>query len=174
VLGAPSIDEVETALSDMINRFEDLQTQPSPPQQHIDTRNNEEPSSGVDALFSNLDTPLLQQPAPRRPRHKRIFDMTNVRRSAQLAKRPAIPVIERAQRNLCRKLGIPVEAEDPIENVLRDFVATFQVPLLDHIIALLAALFELDDNGADTLDNALLQHAGMVVADLAPTGEVAN
>jgi hypothetical protein len=100
--------------------------------------------------------------------------MTNVRRSARLAKRPAIPVIERAQRNLCRKLGIPAEAEDPIENVLRDFVATFQGPLLDHIIALLAALFELDDDGADTLDNALLQHAGTVVADLAPTGEVAN
>jgi hypothetical protein len=57
---------VETTLSDMINRFEDLQTQLSPPKQHVDTANNEQ-LSNADALFSNLDTPLLQQPAPHRP-----------------------------------------------------------------------------------------------------------
>jgi hypothetical protein len=172
VLGAPSIDEVETTLSGMINRFKDLQMQPSPPRQHVDTGNNEELSSSVDALFSNIDMPLLQQPTPRHPRHRRVFDMTNVRRSARLTKRPAIPVIERAQRNLCHKLSILAEAEDPIKNVLRDFIATFQGPLLDHIITALSTLFELDDDGTDTLDNALLQHAGMAVADLAPTGEV--
>jgi hypothetical protein len=100
--------------------------------------------------------------------------MTNIRRSARLAKHPAISVIERAQRSLCRKLGIPAEAEDLIENVLRDIITTFQGPLQDHIIAALSVLFELDDDGVDTLDNALLQHAGAAVADLAPPEEVAD
>jgi hypothetical protein len=49
--------------------------------------------------------------------------MTNVHRSACLAKRPAIPAVERAQRNLCRKLGIQAAEQDPI--VLRDFINMF-------------------------------------------------
>jgi hypothetical protein len=174
VAGAPSINEVETALNGMLNHFEDLATHPSPPRRHDDTGNNEQLSNVVDTLFSNLDTPLLQQPAPRRPRHRRVFDMANVCRSARLAKRPAIPTVERAQRNLCRKLGIPTEAQDPIDDVLRDFITTFQGPLPEQIIATLLALFELDDDGADILDNALLQHARAAVADLAPSEEVAN
>jgi hypothetical protein len=35
-------------------------------------------------------------------------------------------------------------------------------------------LFELDDDGVDTLDNVLLQHGGAAVADLAPPEEVAD
>lgn len=49
-----------------------------------------------------------------------------------------------------------------------------QGPLPDHIIAALSVLFELDDDGVDTLDNSLLQHAGAAVADLAPLEEVAD
>jgi hypothetical protein len=56
-------------------------------------------------------------------RQRRVFDMTNVHRSACLAKRPAIPAVERAQRNLCRKLGIQAAEQDPI--VLRDFINMF-------------------------------------------------
>jgi hypothetical protein len=53
--------------------------------------------------------------------------------------------------------------------VLRDFVAMFQGPLPGAIVAALTAIFGLDDEGADILDNALLQHAGEAVADLQPT-----
>jgi hypothetical protein len=49
-----------------------------------------------------------------------------------------------------------------------------QGPLPDHIIAALSVLFELDDDGVDTLDNALLQHAGAAVVDLASPEEVAD
>jgi hypothetical protein len=110
VVDAPSANEVETMLNAMLTRFEDIATQPSPPRWHDNIDNNEQHSNDVDALFSNLDTPLLQQPGPRRPCHRRVFDMLNVLRSARLAKRPAISAMERAQRNLCRKLGIPAEA----------------------------------------------------------------
>jgi hypothetical protein len=99
--------------------------------------------------------------------------MTSVRHSTHLAKRPAIPAVERAQRNLCRKLDIPADEDDPIDNVLRDFIRMFQGPLPEHIIAAFSALFELDDDNTDRLDNALLLHAGQVVADLAPTEEAA-
>jgi hypothetical protein len=45
----------------------------------------------------------------------------------------------------------------------------FQGPLPGAIVAALTAIFGLDDEGADILDNALLQHAGEAVADLQPT-----
>jgi hypothetical protein len=35
-------------------------------------------------------------------------------------------------------------------------------------VAALKAIFDLDDEGTDLLDNALLQHAGEAVADLQP------
>jgi hypothetical protein len=129
-------------------------------------------NNGIDTLFTNLDPTLLQQPASRRGRQQRVFDMTNVRRSACLANRPAIPTVERAQRNLCHKLGIQAN-EHPIDEVLRDFISMFQGPLPEHVIAALSALFELENDAADLLDNALLQHAGAAVADLDIVEEVA-
>jgi hypothetical protein len=125
----------------------------------------------MDTLFTNLDPPL-QQPAPRHGRQRRVFDMKSVRRSARLANRPAIPAVERAQRNLCRKLGIQAD-EHPIDEVLRDFISMFQVPLPEHVIAALSALFDLEDDAAVQLNNALLQHADVAVADLDIAEEVA-
>jgi hypothetical protein len=129
-------------------------------------------NNGIDTLFTNLDPPLLQQSASRRGRQWRVFDMTSVRRSARLSNRPAILAVELAQRNLCRKFGIQAD-EHPIEEVLRDFISMFQGPLPEHVIAALSALFDLEDDGADLLDNALLQHAGAAVADLDIVEEVA-
>jgi hypothetical protein len=126
----------------------------------------------ADTLFTNLDPPLLQQPAARRGRQRRVFGMKSVRRSARLANRPAIPAVERAQRVLCRKLGIQ-EDKHPIDEVLREFISMFQGPLPEHIIAALSALFDLEDDATVQLDNALLQHAGVAVADLDIAEEVA-
>jgi hypothetical protein len=60
---------------------------------------------GIDALFTKLDAPLLPQSAAHRTHQRHTFDMTKVRRSARLAKKPAILAVQRAQRNLCCKLG---------------------------------------------------------------------
>jgi hypothetical protein len=58
---------------------------------------------GIDALFTKLDAPLL---SARRTGQRRTFDMTKVCRSARLAKKPAIPAVERAQRNMCPQAGL--------------------------------------------------------------------
>jgi hypothetical protein len=84
-----------------------------------------------------------------------------------------MPVMERAQRHLYRKLGVQAEDQDPIDGVLSDFVGMFQGPLPQHVIAALTALFDLDNKDADLIDNALLQHAGASVGDLAPADEAA-
>jgi hypothetical protein len=65
-----------------------------------------ERQTGVDSLFCDPPPPALQQPALRRPRQRRTFNMTAVRRSARLAIKPRIPAVQRAQRNLCRKLDV--------------------------------------------------------------------
>ena len=99
--------------------------------------------------------------------------MTKVRRSAGLGKKPAIPVVERAQRNLCRKLGYSADELTPIEEVLREFIATFLGPLPDYVTDVMSLIFNLDDDNFNLLDDALLQHAGTAVADLDPlNGEV--
>jgi hypothetical protein len=36
----------------------------------------------------------------------------------------------------------------------------FQRPLLEHIVAAMSALFDLDNDDSDLLDNALLRHVG--------------
>jgi hypothetical protein len=80
-----------------------------------------------------------------------------------------MPAVQRAQRNLCRKLCVGGDDDTtPIDDVLWDFVAMFQGPLPGTVVAALTAIFDLDDEGADLLDNTLLQHAGEAVADLQP------
>ncbi|KAJ1271128.1 hypothetical protein BS78_06G105100 [Paspalum vaginatum] len=53
----------------------------------------------IHCCFSTPSLPL--QPAPPPPRRCRTYDMTNVRRSARLANRPAMPAMRRPQINLC-------------------------------------------------------------------------
>jgi hypothetical protein len=130
-------------------------------------------SRGVDALFTAPTSVILQPPATRRLRQRRTFDMSAVRRSARLAKKPAVPAIERAQRNLCRKLGLPTAESEPIDSVLQDFIAMFRGPLPLHIVGALTAIFSLDDDDTGKLDDALLQHAGTAAVELSPPQEVA-
>lgn len=59
----------------------------------------------------------------------------------------------------------------PIEEVLRDFISMFRGPLLEHIMAAMTAIIDLDDEGADMLDEALIRHAGTTVADLQEVNE---
>ncbi|CAN6211671.1 unnamed protein product [Urochloa humidicola] len=85
--------------------------------------------------------------------------MTTVRRSARLANRSSMPSLQRAQNNLLRKLGLQVEELTPIEEVLKEYVRSIKGPLPDYIIAALATLLDLDDDGKDQMTEALLQHA---------------
>ncbi|CAN6353293.1 unnamed protein product [Urochloa humidicola] len=120
----------------------------------------------VDDLFSSPAPAALLQLPVRRPRQRRVFDMSAVRRSARLAKKPAMPAIERAQRNLWRKLGVGDDEFAPIEQVLQEFISMFQGALPAPIIAALTALFELEDDDAEHMNEALLQMVGEAVDDL--------
>ena len=126
----------------------------------------EQLEAAIDDLFTTPAPSLVPQQQQRRPRQRRTFDMTAVRRSARLAKRPVLPAVERAQRNLCRKLGISDDEMKPIEEILQDFISTFSGPLPDHIMAAMTALFNLEDDDDDLVHDALLHHAGEDAADL--------
>ncbi|KAG2556051.1 hypothetical protein PVAP13_8NG065502, partial [Panicum virgatum] len=89
-------------------------------------------------------------PAPRR-RPRRGFDMSTVRRSARLSNAPRIPAMQKAQQNLCRKLGILNNDMLPFEAALQEFIAMFNGPLPQDIIAALTAILHIED-GDDTLD----------------------
>jgi hypothetical protein len=77
-----------------------------------------------------------------------------------------MPVVERAQRNLCRKLGLEDAEIAPVEQVLKEFIGMFAGPVPENIIAAMTAIFDLDDEGEDLLNEALLQHAGEAFGDM--------
>ncbi|XP_072148759.1 uncharacterized protein [Setaria viridis] len=120
----------------------------------------------IDNLFATPPPPAIKQAPPQHARKGRTFDMTKVRRSARLAKKPALPAVERAQRNLCKKLGVGTNETMSIEQVLQDFINMFQGPLPDYIISAMTVLFDLDDEAADQTNEALLQMAGANVGEL--------
>jgi hypothetical protein len=99
--------------------------------------------------------------------------MTKVRWSARLAVKPSIPAVQKAQRNLCRKLSIGNDELQPIDDVLSEFMAMFQGPLPEHVVASLTALFGFDDDSAELLDDALLHHAGQALPELRHEEDVA-
>ncbi|CAN6178894.1 unnamed protein product [Urochloa humidicola] len=125
--------------------------------EHDDDDDN---SYGLDGLFCTPPPPIVAHPPSRRPRQRRTFDMTAVRRSVRLAKNPSMPAVERVQRNLCRKLGLAEDEVTPLEEVLADFITMFTGPLPEHIIAALTTIFSLEDEGADWLDEAHTQGKG--------------
>ncbi|CAO2147682.1 unnamed protein product [Urochloa humidicola] len=125
---------------------------------------------GLDGLFCTPPPPIVNRPPARRPRQRRTFNMAAVRRSEQLAKKPSMPAVERAQRNLYRKLGLAEDEVAPLEEVLADFIAMFTGPLPEHIIVALTTIFGLEDEGEDMLNEALLERAGEGVDDLMAEG----
>lgn len=114
-------------------------------------------------LFTNPASALLRQQSERRQRTTQSLNMTKVRQSARLAKKLVIPALKRAQRNLWHKLGVSNDELRPIENILQDFISSHQAPLSEHIIATMTVLFDLDDEGAKLVNDALFQHASQYI-----------
>ncbi|CAO2039047.1 unnamed protein product [Urochloa humidicola] len=77
-----------------------------------------------------------------------------------------MPVVEQVQRNLWRKLGVQDDELVLVKEVLRDFIGMFTRPLPEHVIAAMTTIFDLDDEGADALNNALIEHAGEGLDDM--------
>ncbi|CAN6302152.1 unnamed protein product [Urochloa humidicola] len=95
------------------------------------------PTPTVDDLFTTPAAPVLQRQPTRAPRQRRKFDM---------------------------KAGD--ELELPIEKVLQDYIKSIKGPLPEFIIAALCTLLDLEDEEANQMTEALLQHAGDGVNEL--------
>ncbi|KAL6660501.1 hypothetical protein ACP70R_001536 [Stipagrostis hirtigluma subsp. patula] len=132
-----------------------------------------EPSLLGDGPSSLQEEPVPAPPRQRRQRATREPDMANIRRSARLANAPHLPAIEKAQRNLCRKLGLLEREEDPLHAALQAYIAMFSGPLPEQIIAALTAIFNLDDEQAQAQDAALLQLMGEGAAEQGVEGAIA-
>ncbi|CAN6241233.1 unnamed protein product [Urochloa humidicola] len=114
----------------------------------------------------NAQTPPVPTPPAKRQRRRRVFDMSTVRRSVRLSTARPMTAMQRAQRNLCRKLGLLNDEMLPIEIALQEFLAMFQGPLPHYIIAALTAAFNLEDDGVEELNEALAAVAGDAIEDL--------
>lgn len=123
---------------------------------------------GIDSLFCRPEPAALGPPPlmEKCQRQRRVFDMSNLRRSARLSTKPAIPAAVKARRNLCRKLGLVEEDVTPMEEVLKNLLDMFTGPLPECIIGAMTTIFDLDDEGADDITNALISHAGDSIDDL--------
>jgi len=130
---------------------------------------------GVASLFTTPPQPVLQPPAPQRalaptpaPRqHRRLtFDMSSVRRSARLSTRRPMTQMQQAQRNLCRKLGLYNDEPEPIEAALHEFIGMFNGPLPLDVSDALNEMFNLNDDGAEAMDNALIGMVGEGIDEL--------
>ncbi|CAN6373715.1 unnamed protein product [Urochloa humidicola] len=124
-------------------------------------------------LFTTPEPPILPQLPQRRQRARRTFDMTAVRRSARLARKPVIPSIEKAQQNLYHKLGVSTEEFATIEQVLQQYVNTIGGPLPEYVIAALTTFLDLDDTDADLMTKALIEQAGEGLEDMEQRGGLA-
>lgn len=125
----------------------------------------EDEDMGIASLFCTPTPPLMPPPLQRRQR--RIIPENFVgRRSVRLSKKPVMPAEEKAKRNLCRKLGITDDDTAPIEEVMREFTRTFNGPMAPNIRAAVTAIFDLENETADSIDDALLSHAGQDVTEL--------
>lgn len=127
-------------------------------------------AGGLDVFFRTPPPPVMSA-GPDQPRqvqgHRcRVYDMSKVRRSARLAKKPALPAVKKAQINLCRRLGLLEEEHVSVEQVLHDYITTFSGPVPEHIIAALTTLFGLHSDFTTQLDEALLELAGDGLDDL--------
>lgn len=64
-------------------------------------------AGGLDVFFRTPPPPVMSagpdQPRQVQGRRRRVYDMSKVRRSARLAKKPALPAVKKAQINLCRR-----------------------------------------------------------------------
>lgn len=77
-----------------------------------------------------------------------------------------MPAVQRAQHNLCRKLGLLTDEMQPIKAALQEFLAMFQGPLPQDVITALTVAFNLEDPVAEELDEAMAVVAGEAIADI--------
>jgi hypothetical protein len=90
---------------------------------------------------------------------------TTVRRSVRLAKSCPMHVIQRAQRNLCRKLGLLNNESNNFEAALQKFLTMFQRTQSLETLAALTSAFNLKGSIEKSFKAAMIAMMGAGVAD---------
>lgn len=181
---ALTVEEVEAALDRMVVQPEAPVTAQADPQELAPdlveitppSSPSHSPAMALDIFFATPPRPALHHAPPPAAvtRRRRTYDMSNVRRSARLAKKPALPAVQRAQANLCRKLGLTFEDRAPIIKILEEYVAMYNGPLPSQVVAALSTLFGIDDDMVAQLDTALMELVGDGVDELQHGEELAE
>ncbi|CAO2046355.1 unnamed protein product [Urochloa humidicola] len=192
---SPTIQEVDAALAKLVDDAQ-LQMATSEPATPIQAAaaTSEPPTPTLadhvqatppDAL---LTTPLqaaaptninaqavLSQPAPAPAKKgRRLKKPTVAVASLRRSKRQAVsrlkhmPAEQRANHVLCRRLGYIKDDLTPAEEAIREFIASFQGPIPQDIVAALAAIFRLDNDDINSATEALIRLGGPEAADGLP------
>ncbi|CAN6232232.1 unnamed protein product [Urochloa humidicola] len=118
---------------------------------------------------------VLSQPAPAPAKKGRRFKKPTVAvASLRRSKRQAVsrlkhmPAEQRANHVLCRRLGYIKDDLTPAEEAIREFIASFQGPIPQDIVAALAAIFRLDNDDINSATEALIRLGGPEAADGLP------
>jgi hypothetical protein len=78
-----------------------------------------------------------------------------------------MPIMQRAQHNLCRKLGLLANDGTPnFDNAFQDFQAWFQKPLSKEAGAALEAMFNIHMPDNEHVDKALMGIAGEAIEEI--------
>ncbi|CAN6291878.1 unnamed protein product [Urochloa humidicola] len=131
--------------------------------------------SGVADLFATPDQAVLSQPAPAPAKKgRRLKKPTVAVASLRRSKRQAVshlkhmPAEQRANHVLCRRLGYIKDDLTPAEEAIREFIASFQGPIPQDIMAALTAIFRLDNDDINSATEALIRLGGPEAADGLP------
>ncbi|KAF7102896.1 hypothetical protein CFC21_103954 [Triticum aestivum] len=71
-----------------------------------------------------------------------------------------MPIAKMAKKLLCQRMGVVDEGQQVTEEAIDKFVAMFQGQLPDITVAALRALFNLDCDLAQVVEDALVAHGG--------------
>ncbi|CAN6356073.1 unnamed protein product [Urochloa humidicola] len=158
----------------------DINITPTPPPTQVcpatpSTINTYANLSGMADLFSTPEQGLLPQP-PAAPgkRGRRLkkspVQIPSLRRSKRQAcsRLRHLPVQERANHVLCKRLGYIKDDLTPAEQAIQEFIATFKGLMPQYIVAGLTSMFRLDDDDICRATTALIKHGGPAVVDGLP------
>ncbi|CAN6362721.1 unnamed protein product [Urochloa humidicola] len=131
--------------------------------------------TSVAELFTTPEQGLLLQPlsAPRkkgRRLKKPVATVASLHRSKRQAcsRLKHMPAEQRANYVLCRRLGYIKDDLSPVEQAIREFIASFRGPMPEYIVAALTAMFNLDDDDLCSATEALIRLGGPEVVDGLP------
>jgi hypothetical protein len=83
-------------------------------------------------------------------------------------------VAKKAEALLCQSLGIISDGQVVTEQALAEFAIRFKGQVSQQVIDALRALFKLDDDRSNVVDEALIAQGGAAALDAAEEDAIAN